>query len=61
MDLRFAKILRFGIQRASLNMDLYNAFNANAVLQQSNAFGNWLQPQGILVGPNVKFSVLYDF
>ena len=42
-------------------MDLYNAFNANAVLQQSNAFGNWLQPQGILVGPNVKFSVMYDF
>jgi hypothetical protein len=61
LDLRFAKILRFGMRRASLNVDLYNALNGNAVLQQSNAFGNWQQPQGILVGRAVKTSVQYDF
>ena len=61
LDLRFAKILRLQQQRVSLNVDLYNAFNGNAVLQQSQAFGNWQQPQGVLVGRNMKFSVQYDF
>jgi hypothetical protein len=42
-------------------VDMYNAFNGNAVLQQSQAFGNWQQPQGVLVGRNMKFSVQYDF
>jgi len=61
LDLRFARILRLQEQRVSLNVDLYNAFNGNAVLQQSQAFGNWQQPQGVLVGRNMKFSVQYDF
>ena len=61
LDLRFAKILRIQQRRVSLNVDLYNAFNGNAVLQQSQAFGNWQQPQGVLVGRNMKFSVQYDF
>jgi hypothetical protein len=61
VDLRFAKVLRLGNQRATLNVDLYNALNDNAVLQQSQAFGNWQQPQGILVGRAVKFSVQYTF
>jgi len=61
LDLRFAKILRFGTRRTSLNLDLYNALNGNAVLQLSNTFGNWQQPQGILVGRSMKMSVQYDF
>jgi hypothetical protein len=61
IDLRLAKILRFGMRRTSLNLDLYNALNGNAVLQQSNTFGNWQQPQGILVGRSVKMSVQYNF
>jgi hypothetical protein len=61
MDMRFAKIVHFGPRRVSLNVDLYNALNGNAVLQQSNAFGNWQQPQGILVGRSVKFSTQYSF
>jgi hypothetical protein len=61
VDLRFAKILRFGTRRVSLNLDLYNALNGNAVLQQSNTFGNWQQPQGILVGRAVKVSTQYNF
>jgi len=61
VDLRLAKILRFGMRRTSLNLDLYNALNGNAVLQQSNTFGNWQQPQGILVGRSVKMSVQYNF
>jgi hypothetical protein len=61
LDLRVAKILRFATQRAAVNVDVYNAFNGNAVLQQSIAFGNWLTPQGVLVGRSAKFSVQYDF
>ena len=61
VDLRFAKILRFGTRRISLNLDLYNALNGNAVLQQSNTFGNWQQPQGVLVGRAVKVSTQYNF
>jgi hypothetical protein len=61
VDLRFAKILRVMARRVSLNLDLYNALNGNAVLQQSNAFGNWQQPQGVLVGRSVKMSVQYSF
>ena len=61
LDLRIAKILRYGTQRASVNVDVYNAFNGNAVLQQSIAFGNWLTPQGVLVGRSAKLSVQYDF
>ena len=61
VDLRPAKILRFGTRRVSFNVDLYNALNGNAVLQDSNTYGNWLQPQGILVGRSVKMSVQYTF
>jgi hypothetical protein len=61
VDLRFAKVVRFAMRRVSLNVDLYNALNGNAVLQQSNTYGNWQQPQGILVGRSVKFSTQYNF
>jgi hypothetical protein len=61
VDLRFAKVVRFGVRRVSLNVDLYNALNGNAVLQLSNTYGNWQQPQGILVGRSVKFSTQYNF
>ena len=61
VDMRFAEILRFGVRRVSLNLDLYNALNGNAVLQQSNTFGNWQQPQGVLVGRAVKVSTQYSF
>ena len=32
LDLRFAKILRFGTTRTTINLDLYNATNANTIL-----------------------------
>ena len=61
LDLRFAKLLRFGGTRTAINVDLYNALNGNAVLQESTTYGNWRQPQGILIGRSVKFSAQYDF
>jgi Carboxypeptidase regulatory-like domain len=61
LDLRFAKLPRFGGARTAINVDLYNAFNDNAVLQESTTYGNWRQPQGILIGRAAKFSLQYDF
>jgi hypothetical protein len=61
LDVRFAKILRFSGNRTSLNLDLYNALNGNAVIQQSNTYGNWQQPQGILIGRSIKVSAQYTF
>jgi hypothetical protein len=61
LDLRFAKILRFGRTRASLNVDLYNALNGNAVLTQNNSFGAWQQPTSILLARFVKLGVQLNF
>jgi hypothetical protein len=55
LDLRFAKIFRFGTTRTTINLDLYNATNANTILTQNNNFvalagggANWQIPTAIL-------------
>jgi len=44
LDLRFAKVFRFGARRATINIDLYNALNADTVLTVNNAFAVWQRP-----------------
>ena len=47
MDLRVAKVLRFGRTRTNVGFDLYNLFNSSAVLSYNQTFvpgGTWLQP-----------------
>ena len=61
LDLRFGKILRLAGTRTFLNVDLYNALNANTVLAQSNAFANWQTPQRILTARFLKFTAQFDF
>ena len=39
LDLRFSKLVNVGVGRVDLNVDLYNAFNSDAVSLQQNAFG----------------------
>ena len=56
------KIFRFGPRRASVNLDLYNAFNANSVLGQINNFGPaWQIPIFVLPGRLAKLSATLDF
>jgi hypothetical protein len=61
LDLRFAKLLRFGRMRTSLNVDLYNALNGSPVITQNNNFGAWQQPLSILLARFVKLSAQFDF
>ena len=62
LDLRFAKPLRIGPSRTTVNLDLYNLLNANAVLLQNNTYGpKWQQPTSVLPGRLFKFSAQLDF
>ena len=61
MDLRFGKVLRFGSARAAVNLDLYNAINANTVIAANESFDSWLAPTSILSGRLAKVSVNFDF
>ncbi len=65
IDLRFAKILRFGRTRTNVGFDIYNITNANPVLTYNEAFSPtttaWLTPQSVLQSRFVKFSAQIDF
>jgi hypothetical protein len=64
-DIRLAKAFVFNGRRVQASMDLYNAFNDNAVLQLNNTYGtngaSWLVPQAILNGRLVKFDFQVNF
>jgi hypothetical protein len=61
LDLRFAKVLRFGRTRSAINFDLYNSLNANAITSQNNNFTAWQVPLSILDARLFKMSVQLDF
>jgi hypothetical protein len=61
LDLRFAKILRFGRTRANVGVDVYNALNSSDVLSLNGAFATWQRPQSILNARFVKFVAQVDF
>jgi hypothetical protein len=63
VDLRFTKILRLSSRaRLDLNVDIYNAFNSDAILTQQNAFiAAWRLPLSVIQPRFVKFSARWDF
>ena len=64
IDVRFAKILRFGRTRTNVGIDIYNLINSNAILTYNQNFivgGNWLVPNSVLTPRFVKFSAQIDF
>lgn len=61
IDLRVAKILRFGGTRTSLSLDLYNLLNVNPVTSYNPNFASWLVPQRILQARFAKLGVQMDF
>jgi hypothetical protein len=62
LDFRVAKLVRTGVGRLRLSLDLYNAFNNAAVLARNNTFGAaWGTPTRILGARVIKFNAQYSF
>jgi hypothetical protein len=66
LDLRVGKVLRFGSQRATVSVDMFNALNADTVLTYNQNFspgptGAWLVPTSVLTARTAKVTVQYDF
>jgi hypothetical protein len=65
VDLRFAKILKFGRTRTNVGFDIYNIMNTAPVLSYNLAYSptttTWLTPTGVLQPRFWKFSVQVDF
>jgi hypothetical protein len=61
VGLRLAKILRVSQVRTTASVDLYNLFNADAVLTVNNAFATWQRPQSILNPRWAKIVLQFDF
>lgn len=61
MQLRVAKIPRYGGTRATTSVDVYNVFNVNPLLTHSNAFGTWQRPQSIPYARWAKVVLQLDF
>ena len=67
IDMRFAKILRFGGTRADIGVDLYNLLNTNdtTAFQQSFDYrtngATWLNPTAIVSPRFVRFNVTFSF
>ena len=60
LDLRIGKVLRFGTQRATVSLDMFNALNADTVLTYNQAFtpgGQWLVPTTVLTARTAKITV----
>ena len=65
VDMRFAKILRFGGTRSTVGIDLFNLFNSNVGTTYNQGFGadgsTWLRPTAILDPRFLRFNVTFDF
>jgi hypothetical protein len=70
VDLRVAKVLRFGSNRLNVGFDLYNLFNANPGLTFNQAYSDptvttganaWLAPQTYLNARFIRFNATFDF
>jgi hypothetical protein len=64
IDFRVGKLLRFGRQRATLSVDMFNLLNPDTILtynQTYNPTGNWLNPLGVMTARTVKFTAQWDF
>jgi hypothetical protein len=64
VDVRMAKVLRFGRMRAQVGVDIYNLMNTDAVTGFNNAYsptGAWLTPTGIAPARYARLNMQLDF
>ena len=60
-DFRVGKILEFGGTRTTLNLDIYNMFNSDAIVNESDQFATFRQAQRIILGRIFKISASFGF
>ena len=67
VDMRFAKVLRFGKTKANVGLDLYNLFNSNTPTTYETVYdpatngARWMQPTAVLLPRFLRFNVQLDF
>jgi hypothetical protein len=67
VDMRFAKILRFGGSRTDVGIDLYNLFNSNVTTAYQQTYEQrtngaaWLTPTAIAAPRLARFHVTFNF
>ena len=67
VDMRFAKVLRFGRSKANVGLDLYNLFNVNTPTTYETVYdpatngARWMQPTAVLLPRFVRVNVQVDF
>jgi hypothetical protein len=67
VDMRFAKILRFGGRKADIGVDLYNLFNTNdtttfePIFDYATGGATWLRPTAIVPPRFARFNVTFSF
>jgi hypothetical protein len=61
LDLRFAKIIRYGRTRTNVSVDIFNSLNADTITGVSSAYETLWRPTSLLQSRFVKFSAQFDF
>ncbi len=62
VDLRLAKILRFGGTQTQIGIDMYNLFNSNVALSYQQQYGAaYLRPTEVLMPRFVRFQATVDW
>jgi hypothetical protein len=62
IDMRVAKLLRFGGKRMNVGVDVYNLFNSNTPLTYITVYGaTWGRPSSVLDARFAKVSAQFDF
>jgi hypothetical protein len=67
VDMRFAKVLRFGKSRANVGLDLYNLFNVNTPTTYETVYdpatngARWMRPTAVLLPRFVRVNMQLDF
>ncbi len=67
VDMRFAKVLRFGKTKTNVGLDLYNLFNSNTPTTYETVYdpatngARWMQPTAVLLPRFVRVNVQLDF
>src|SRR5262249_4714841 len=62
VDMRVAKLLKFGRTRTNVGIDIYNLFNSNVPLGYVTTYGaTWGRPNSVIDARFAKISAQFDF